>query len=64
MELFRDNLGIGISVYYTNSGLSSSTDSWKPENAIEGYEPEIPDVKPPELVQVKLFMLKDLKKDQ
>ena len=42
-----DNLGIGISVYYTNSGLSSSTDSWKPENAIEGYEPEIPDVKPP-----------------
>ena len=42
-----DTLGIGISVYYTNSGLSSSTDSWKPENAIEGYEPEIPDVKPP-----------------
>ena len=42
-----DTLGIGISVYYTNSGLSSSTKSWKPENAIEGYEPEIPDVKPP-----------------
>ena len=42
-----DTLGIGISVFYTNSGLSSSTKSWKPENAIEGYEPEIPDVKPP-----------------
>lgn len=42
-----DTLGIGISVYYTNSGLSSSTKSWKPEHAIEGYEPEIPDVKPP-----------------
>ena len=42
-----DTLGIGISVFYTNSGLSSATRSWKPENAIEGYEPEIPDVKPP-----------------
>ena len=38
----KDSLSISA-----NSGLSSSTKSWKPENAIEGYEPEIPDVKPP-----------------
>ena len=33
----EDTLGIGVSVYYDNSGLSSATQSWRPEFAISGY---------------------------
>ncbi len=32
------NIGIGHSLYYDVSGLSSSTQSWRPEYAIEGYD--------------------------
>ena len=42
------NLGIGRSVFYDNSGISSNPRSWKPEYAISGYEDEgIEDVVPP-----------------
>ena len=40
-------LGIGVSVYYDNTGFSSSPQSWKPEFAISGYAPTIPDVVEP-----------------
>lgn len=31
------NLGVGRSVFYDNSGISSNPKSWKPEFAIQGY---------------------------
>ena len=34
------NLGVGRSVFYDNSGISSNPRSWKPEFAITGYEDE------------------------
>ena len=44
----EDTLGIGVSVYYDNSGLSSATQSWRPEFAISGYSAQgIPDVVEP-----------------
>ena len=43
----ENTLGIGVSVYYDNSGLSSSPQSWRPEFAITGYAPDIPDVVEP-----------------
>ena len=43
----EDTLGIGVSVYYDNTGFSSSPQSWKPEFAISGYAPTIPDVVEP-----------------
>ena len=43
----ENTLGIGVSVYYDNSGLSSATQSWKPEFAVTGYAPAIPDVVEP-----------------
>lgn len=43
-----DNLGIGISLFYDNSGISSNPQSWKPEYAISGYtDMGIPDVVAP-----------------
>ena len=43
----EDTLGSGVSVYYDNTGFSSSPQSWKPEFAISGYAPTIPDVVEP-----------------
>ena len=43
----EDTLGIGVSVYYDNTGFSSATQSWKPEFAITGYAPATPDVVEP-----------------
>ena len=44
----ESNIGIGVSVIFDNSGISSNPKSWKPEFAIEGYSDDgIPDVKAP-----------------
>ena len=42
-------IGIGHSLYYDVSGLSSSSQSWRPEYAIEGYEPEVDDYVEPDV---------------
>ena len=44
LGIIKENtLGVGVSIYYDNSGLSSSKQSWRPEFAISGYAPDIPD---------------------
>jgi hypothetical protein len=53
------NLGVGRSVFYVNSGISSSPRSWKPEFAISGYEDEgIEDVVAPEVGAGYIFYKK------
>ena len=48
LGIIKENtLGVGVSIYYDNSGLSSSKQSWRPEYAISGYAPDIPDVVEP-----------------
>ena len=43
------NIGAGHSVYYNNTGFASSPQSWRPEHAIEGYEPEVDDYVEPDV---------------
>ena len=43
------NIGAGHSLYYNNTGFASSPQSWRPEYAIEGYEPEVDDYVEPDV---------------
>ena len=49
-----DNVGIGRSIGYDNSGNLSNPQSWKPENAIQGIE-DIPDVVEPIVGAGKIY---------
>jgi hypothetical protein len=49
-----DNIGIGRSVVYDNSGNLPNTQSWKPENAIQGVE-DVPDVIEPSVGAGKIY---------
>lgn len=49
-----DNIGIGRSIVYDNSGNLSNTQSWKPENAIQGIE-DVPDVVEPSVGAGKIY---------
>jgi hypothetical protein len=48
------NIGIGRNIVYDNSGNSSNTQSWRPENAISGIE-DIPDVVEPSVGAGKIY---------
>ena len=49
-----NNVGIGRSILYDNSGNLSNTQSWKPENAIQGIE-DVPDVVEPSVGAGKIY---------
>jgi hypothetical protein len=49
-----DNIGIGRNIVYDNSGNLSNSQSWKPENAIQGVE-DVPDVIEPSVGAGKIY---------
>jgi hypothetical protein len=49
-----NNVGIGRSIGYDNSGNLSNPQSWKPENAIQGVE-DVPDVVEPSVGAGKIY---------
>jgi hypothetical protein len=49
-----NNIGIGRSIVYDNSGNLPNTQSWKPENAIQGIE-DVPDVVEPSVGAGKIY---------
>lgn len=50
----RTQLGIGKSVYVDNSGISSASQSWKPENEVSGVE-DVDDVTEPSVGAGKIY---------
>jgi len=50
----ENQIGIGRSVYYDNSGISSNTQSWKPENAVTGIS-DVDDVVEPSVGAGKIW---------
>ena len=49
-----NNIGIGRNIEYDNSGNLPNTQSWKPENAIQGVE-DVPDVVEPSVGAGKIY---------
>jgi hypothetical protein len=52
--MYYYNVGIGRNIEYDNSGNPANTQSWKPENAIQGVE-DVPDVVEPSVGAGKIY---------